>query len=459
MTFMLHIPQAIGRNGGEDTLAHWPVASGIQTIDETSLEVLKHLDKIWPTLSSSGNPVLSVYSGIYAHGVNDLSLYVHVNCVCLVVHLNVVSDFQILGVLGLQESLSVASARSLLSDLKKVGGYQRLNPNEFRAAVEILHFICDEKNISGISNWDHEAIVPDDGCRLVHAQSCVYIDSRGSHYVKNIDTSRLRFVHQDLPQRVCQALGIRKLSDVVKECLYTRFLLLPKLVDITLVSEKSNFPEWGGISQHRALYFIDESKTCVLIAEPPKYIAVTDVIAAVISHILDSPLPLSIGSFFLSPENSETALVDILKLSSRTRDHEFGGGAYYFLGKDILPQDASRVQFHPLRPFYKGEIVAWRSSSGERLKYGRVPENVKPSAGQALYRFMLEISPGITELILSSNIFSFKNISYNSEDSSAARQEGDEMKQKNTRAETSGGVGSGPCQVFFISAIEKLHIN
>lgn len=126
---------------------------------------------------------------------------------------------KILGDLGLQDSLSVASARNLLSDLQKVCGYQRLNPNEFRAAVEILHFICDEKNSSGISNWDSEAIVPDDGCRLVHAKSCVYIDSRGSHYVKHIDTSRLRFVHQGLPEKVCEALCIRKLSDVVKEVL------------------------------------------------------------------------------------------------------------------------------------------------------------------------------------------------------------------------------------------------
>lgn len=125
---------------------------------------------------------------------------------------------KILRDLGLQDTLSIASARNLLSDLQKNCGYQRLNPNEFRAAVEILHFICDEDS-PDISNWESEAIVPDDGCRLVYAKSCVYIDSRGLHYIKHIDTSRLRFVHQDLPERVCEALGIRKLSDVVKEVL------------------------------------------------------------------------------------------------------------------------------------------------------------------------------------------------------------------------------------------------
>ncbi|KAI3443790.1 hypothetical protein Pfo_000455 [Paulownia fortunei] len=524
-TVLKHL-QVIGGNGGEDTLAHWPAVSGIKTIDEASLEVLKYLDKVWRSLSSSDIAKLQQVAFLPAANgtrlVTASSLFARLTINLSPFAFELPSAYlpfvKILGDLGLQDSLSVASARNLLSDLQKVCGYQRLSPNEFRAAVEILHFICDEKNSSGIYNWDSEAIVPDDGCRLVHAKSCVYIDSRGSHYAKHIDTSRLRFVHQDLPQRVCEALGIRKLSDVVKEeldnsedlcnlecigsvslaaikqklmsesfqvavwrvlttiastnhafgtpilekvqkslesiaerlkfvqCLYTRFLLLPKSLNITLVSKNSILPEWEEISQHRALYFIDQLKTCVLIAEPPKYIAVTDVIAAVISHILDSPIPLPIGSLFLCPEYSETALLDVLKLCSHTRDTEFRGGTDYLLGKEILPQDAIRVQFHPLRPFYKGEIVAWRSSNGERLKYGRVPENVKPSAGQALYRFMLETSPGMTELLLSSNIFSFKNISYSSEDSSATMQEGDNMVHENSRPETSGGVRSRPSQ-------------
>lgn len=46
--------QIIGKNGGEDTLAHWPTASGMITIDEASCEVLKYLDQIWASLSTSG---------------------------------------------------------------------------------------------------------------------------------------------------------------------------------------------------------------------------------------------------------------------------------------------------------------------------------------------------------------------------------------------------------------------
>jgi sacsin len=48
------VPQVIGRNGGDDTLAHWPTTSGLMTIDEACCEVLKYLDKVWGSLSSSG---------------------------------------------------------------------------------------------------------------------------------------------------------------------------------------------------------------------------------------------------------------------------------------------------------------------------------------------------------------------------------------------------------------------
>lgn len=124
---------------------------------------------------------------------------------------------KILKDLGLQEVLSVVSAKDILLNLQKACGYQRLNPNELRAVMEILYFVCDETVESYGSIWKSEAIIPDDGCRLVHAKSCVYIDSFGSRYIKCIDTSRLRFVHPHLPERICVVLGIKKLSDVVIE--------------------------------------------------------------------------------------------------------------------------------------------------------------------------------------------------------------------------------------------------
>lgn len=48
------LTQVIGRNGGEDTLSHWPISVGIMSINEASCEVLKYLERIWSSLSSLG---------------------------------------------------------------------------------------------------------------------------------------------------------------------------------------------------------------------------------------------------------------------------------------------------------------------------------------------------------------------------------------------------------------------
>lgn len=128
---------------------------------------------------------------------------------------------KILKDLGLNDVLSVGAAKDILSKLQKLCGYRRLNPNELRAVMEILHFLCDDLNNTtkafDSSTVKSDVIVPDDGCRLVHARSCVYVDSFGSRYVKYIDTGRLRLVHPRLPERICLDLGVKKLSDVVIE--------------------------------------------------------------------------------------------------------------------------------------------------------------------------------------------------------------------------------------------------
>lgn len=202
------------------------------------------------------------------------------------------------------------------------------------------------------------------------------------------------------------------------QSIYTRFWLLPKSLDITRASKDSIIPEWESGPTHRALYYVDRSNTRILIAEPPSYVSVLDLVSIVMSHVLGSPVPLLVGSLFQCPEHSEIALINTLQLSSNERLTDGMGSGNSFLGRDILPQDAMQVQLHPLRPFYKGEIVAWRSQNGEKLKYGKIPEDVRPSAGQALYRFNLETFPGKIEAILSSHVFSFRSLSIGNESSS-----------------------------------------
>ncbi|XP_071732930.1 uncharacterized protein [Rutidosis leptorrhynchoides] len=114
--------------------------------------------------------------------------------------------------------LSVSSALSILSGLKKYCGNQCLCPNELRAVIKVLEFICDEiehQPNSDCSEWESSLVVPDDSCRLVDPHSCVYIDPRGSLYLEYIDSSKLRFVHHHVSERLCLSFGIKRLSDVV----------------------------------------------------------------------------------------------------------------------------------------------------------------------------------------------------------------------------------------------------
>ncbi|KAK4839604.1 hypothetical protein QYF36_023217 [Acer negundo] len=202
-------------------------------------------------------------------------------------------QIQILKDLGLQDMLSVASSKNLLLNLLKACGYQRLNLNEHHAVMEILIFVSDgtvEANMSYGFDWALDAIVPDDGCRLVHAKSCVYIDSYGSRYyvylvkstcpqelnheehlqnLEYIGSVSLTTVREKLLSRsflgavwiLANSIAsyIPPINDLRLEtiqnslesvanklqfvrCLHTRFLLLPKSIDIT-VSDKDSLTQ------------------------------------------------------------------------------------------------------------------------------------------------------------------------------------------------------------------------
>ncbi|KAF3777352.1 Sacsin [Nymphaea thermarum] len=490
-TVLRHL-QVVGSNSGEETLAHWPTSRGVMSIEEASCEVLKYLDRVWDSLSTSDVSELKkvafipVANGTRLVTANCLFVHLQINLSPLAFELPALylPFVNILKVLGLQEVLSVACAKGLLAHMRKSWGYHSMNPNEFRAVMEILHFICNEagQDITEESgNELDEAIIPDDGRRLVLARSCVYIDPYGSRFISSIDVSSLRFVHPAIPERICAFLGVKKLSDIVIEeldqqqpiefvdqigsvslrmlkdkiqnkefhvavwamfnssknhtdtangfseemisdslnsladnlkfvhSIYTRFLLLPKLLDITRSTE-SHVPGWGHGPGHRALHFVSRSKTVILVAEPPSFLSIFDTIAVAINEVVGVPNSILIGPLLAAPESSLMAILYTLKLGYEKEKIDYGGSEQ-LLGKEVTPQDTLQVQFHPLRPFYAGEFVAYRPQEHEKLRYGRVPENTRPSAGQALYRLLVETRPGETQSLLSSQIFSFKSVS------------------------------------------------
>ncbi|KAH9323718.1 hypothetical protein KI387_018357, partial [Taxus chinensis] len=503
LTVLRHL-QVVGKNGGEEMLARWPMAAGMKSVEDAFSDVLKYLCNILGTLSSPDILELQKVSFIpVANGtrlVTASSLFVRLGVNLAPFAFELPSLYLpyvgILRDIGLQEAPTFDSARALLVNIQQGSGYQHLNPNELRAVIQLLQFICEEGKRSKLDGCEllfpaHDAVVPDEGCRLVHARACVYVDAHGSCLLGEIDTSRLRFVNPQLSEDLCMQLGVKKLSDVVVEeldrqqpletlealgsltlktvitkirspsfhnaawmviqnfkehipalrhltkdevkkilgsaaeklhfvrSIYTCFVMLPSFVDITLnVSinrKQSLFGEQGNELGHRVLQFVDRSKCIMLVAEPPNVVAVSDILAAVLSRLLDSPMCLPISALFNVPTGSEVRALDLLRLASHSKNggnfrssvHEGG-----LPGQELIPADAMQVQFHPLRPFYAGEIIAWRSDSegGSKLKYGKVPEDVRPSAGQAMYRLQVETVPGEVEQLLSSNVLSFKSM-------------------------------------------------
>jgi sacsin len=195
--------------------------------------------------------------------------------------------------------------------------------------------------------------------------------------------------------------------------LHTRFLLLPRQLDITRVTPTSSIPEWPNNRRHRTVYFVNNSKTKIFVAEPPSFLTVYDIISLVVSRVLGMQVVLPIGSLFACPDGSEKQSLEILKLGSDIGMPTQKRGQYEtMIGAELSSQDTQQVQFLPLRPFYKGEIVAWKSGKeGEKLRYGKVPEDVRPLAGQAVYRLPVETGPDDRQMLLSTQVFSFRSIS------------------------------------------------
>ncbi|PKA59238.1 E3 ubiquitin-protein ligase MUL1 [Apostasia shenzhenica] len=491
-TIVLKHLQVIGRNNGEDTLAHWPASLGMITVEDASFEILKYLDKVWGTISSSDMRELQKIAFIpVANGtrfVMATSLFVRLAINLSPFAFELPSVYlpyvSILKEIGVQEVLTTDYARDVVVNIQKTCGYQRLNPNELRAVMEILNFICNRSIEANQyrSDGTFDAIVPDDSCRLVSASSCVFVDKYGSQFLSKIDKSRLRFSHPDLSEHICLALGIKKISDIVIEeldesnlhvvhqigsvqlnkikdkllsktfqdavwnlidgmevhsplfqgmnseqlemslrraasklqfvtTLNTRFFLLPNNVDITQIPPDFVIPEWEWSPRNRTVHFVDRLRNLALVAVPPSYTSLYDVIAAVVSQMLEAPSVLPIGPLLACPDGSEKAILNVVNLGAESgliRDCK----NIILAGRELQPQDALQVQFLPMRPFYRGEIVAWKSGKeGDKLRYGIVLQDARPSSSQTIYKFPVEIAPGEQQPLLSTQVFSFRSVS------------------------------------------------
>ena len=126
----------------------------MMTIDEVSCEVLKYLDEVGGSLSLSIKAKLQKVAFIPAANGTRLMTAKSI-FVCLAINVSpfalelptlYLTFVNILKDMGLQDMLSVTCVKDLLLNFQKACGYQCLNPNELRAAMEILYFICDYRS-------------------------------------------------------------------------------------------------------------------------------------------------------------------------------------------------------------------------------------------------------------------------------------------------------------------------
>ncbi|EFJ19830.1 hypothetical protein SELMODRAFT_152901 [Selaginella moellendorffii] len=463
------ISVVVGQNGGEDVLARWPNGKGSRSVEEVFGEVLSYLSTAWDGLSDSDKKELSLHAFIpVANGtrlVTASSLYTRLGMDLAPYIFEAprayLSYVDILSALGMHYDPTVPAMVALLVQLQQTSGFHHLNPNELQAVLSILRFIWETSKKSDLSTVD--VVVPDETARLVHASACAYVDAAGARLVENIDTTKLRFVHPSLPVALCDVLHVKKLSEAVLEeiddsepleyvdslgeyslsavkaqlgsnafacsvqslrgphqiteqhildtlqaaCeklkfvrrLRTKFLLVPSLKDITRAG------------QHQAFLFISRSQTTLLVAEPPTFIALPDLLAVLVSRLLECSVSLPLGPFFKTGVGDKLDQVArIIATGSEADRQGRDGGVEALLGSSVAPVDARALQFCPLRPFYSGEVVGWhRDGQQSQIKYGRVVEDIRAPAGQPLFRIHVETSPGQVEILSSSNILSFKS--------------------------------------------------
>ncbi|KAI5066266.1 hypothetical protein GOP47_0018890 [Adiantum capillus-veneris] len=193
--------------------------------------------------------------------------------------------------------------------------------------------------------------------------------------------------------------------------LRTQFLTVSGKVDITR-EKRVDLP---AEVNHSTYEFIDKQNGRIILAEPPDYVMMSEILSVMVSKVLGSPACLPLSGLFNVTVGTECRYLEIMRLRPyqdkymKPRLDSYQGIAP---GDELSRSDAAQVQVHPLRPYYSGEIVAWCSdfAPDTKLKYGIIVEDVRAPSGQAIYYLPVEICPGRIESLLSSNVFSFKSV-------------------------------------------------
>jgi sacsin len=209
--------------------------------------------------------------------------------------------------------------------------------------------------------------------------------------------------------------------------LRVRLLLLPARTDVTRRSVGHD-----AVGQPRAFFDDKAGGGKLFVAHPPPHTAPADTLAAALSDLLGAPLPLPLSSLLACADEAVPAVSAALIEASSP-----GGLAVCAScepGALVSDAHATLLQCLPLRPFCAGETCAWREAEPVRpaaeaaraaalaraagvpppaptqpqARYVRVLADARAPPGEALYRVSVEVAPGLSRSLLSTDLLSFR---------------------------------------------------
>ena len=183
-------------------------------------------------------------------------------------------------------------------------------------------------------------------------------------------------------------------------------------------------------------FFDDPVSGKLLIAQPEGHLSPAEMIVAALSDVLRLPAPLPLAHLLTCPDDSLPAVArDMCDTCVVSTARDASSTADCMPGHAVIPAHEALVQCKPLRPFCAGELCAWRPpaavvppaeaaraaalarAAGRQatvhqqapLRYVRVVSDASVGNNAVLHNVVVEIAPGETRTLLSTDLLSFRS--------------------------------------------------
>jgi len=368
--------------------------------------------------------------------------------------------------LGVRESPKSGDYALSLTELNREIGTARLNANELKSVVEVVHLVASNDDTTA----QDAVFAPDLRGKLVNINLLLQNDRPWLVNSRRLDMNRIHLAHPKLSKEICDRLHIRALSHQVQEVL-DKAMEVKEIIHhreslarvghtlhsdnfisifLGLVPKYFNHSNLKEVIKKFTLVKVESIHTRFILSQNNlnSAIDVTNQANSAASLcfiekelIIISSLPLGVSNelalatglcdyFSVSRQHvagiaallSSHTIDDITAVKERMGLYEDGTNDELTRGdpgRPLVPTDAEAAILKPLKSFTKGEIVGVRESSdSNQLIYGVVTECEESSS--SLSRLRISIGNGTEKSFLTSEVYSLGRST--SEDDSTSHQ-------------------------------------